>query len=296
MKCVRDIEYDRGRLCDVYLPDGEAPFPVVIWLHAGGWRFGDRRSAPDLVQYYAADGYAMVSIDYRLSGEAKFPAQVEDVKTAVRWVRAEASRYGFDPARVGLWGSSAGGHLAAIAAFSPAGSFESADCAYPEHSSAVQAVVDCYGPVDFLKLDEHRAEAAAHYGGAGSKWKANAADSFESRLIGGPIQEFPERARVANPAAWVSESVPPVLMVHGAEDMDVPAAQSELLYHELVIRRARAAIWLFSGLGHCFLESGAPARDCVKREYRPGCGERVSRSVSTPYDIIGRFLAESFSR
>src|SRR5580692_6078407 len=117
-------------LADVYLPDAEPPLPVIIWLHGGGWRFGDRRLAPDLTRHFASRGFAMVSIEYRLSGQAVFPAPLEDVKAAVRWVRSAAERYGFDADHIGLWGSSAGGHLAALAALCEPG--------------AVQAVVNGY--------------------------------------------------------------------------------------------------------------------------------------------------------
>src|SRR3954466_12956342 len=95
--------YGTPLLADVYLPEnGAGPWPVVIWIHGGGWRFGSRRMAPDLSRWFASRGLAMVSIDYRLTRPAIFPAQIEDVKTAVRWVRAHAFRYGFDPSRVGL--------------------------------------------------------------------------------------------------------------------------------------------------------------------------------------------------
>src|SRR5580658_8954164 len=130
-----------ARLADLYIPDATiGTCPVVIWLHGGGWRFGDRRLAPDLTSFAQRSGLAVVSIDYRLSDEAKFPAQAEDVKTAVRWVRRVAGQFGFDGDNIGLWGSSAGGHLAGCAAIS-----QEQDFASPEHaefSSCVQAVVD----------------------------------------------------------------------------------------------------------------------------------------------------------
>lgn len=110
----------QDRLADVYVPDGDGPFPAIIFLHGGGWRFGDRRLAPDLRRFFAESGFVMVSIDYRLSGEAIFPAAVIDTKTAIRWLRRHAADYNIDPERIGLWGSSAGGHLAAMAALSNA--------------------------------------------------------------------------------------------------------------------------------------------------------------------------------
>ena len=110
----------RPRLLDLYLPRGSArPLPVILWLHAGGWRSGDRKQAPDLSRHFAMQGFAMASMDYRLSREATFPAQLHDVKAAVRWLRMNGERLGLDGRRIGLWGSSAGGHLATLAALTP---------------------------------------------------------------------------------------------------------------------------------------------------------------------------------
>ena len=107
-------------LADLYLPGGAGePPPAIVWLHGGGWRFGDRRLAPDLSRYFASSGFAMASIDYRLSREAVFPAQLHDVRAAIRWLRGNAARFGIDADRIGLWGASAGGHLAVWAAGQP---------------------------------------------------------------------------------------------------------------------------------------------------------------------------------
>jgi acetyl esterase/lipase len=106
----------RQLLADLYLPKNKKePRPVIIWLHGGGWRFGDRKLGPDFSKYFASQGFVMVSIDYRLSDEDIFPAQIHDVKTAIRWVKSIAEQYGLDGNNIGLWGSSAGGHLAALA-------------------------------------------------------------------------------------------------------------------------------------------------------------------------------------
>jgi acetyl esterase/lipase len=109
---------------DLYRPAGASGrVPVVIFLHGGGWSGGTRTTGPDFKRFFAADGFAMVSIEYRLAPAITFPSNVEDVKTAVRWVRANADRFDLDAARIGLWGTSAGGHLAAVAALSPKGMF-----------------------------------------------------------------------------------------------------------------------------------------------------------------------------
>jgi acetyl esterase/lipase len=147
----------KPRLADLYLPKTQQQkVPAVVWLHGGGWRFGDRRMAPDLSRFFAERGFAMASIDYRLSDEAVFPAPIEDVKTAVRWIRSVADAFGLDGDHIGLWGSSAGAHIAACAALSWSEQFQGSE--HPGLSSAVQAVVDGYGPVDFSLIDKERDE------------------------------------------------------------------------------------------------------------------------------------------
>jgi len=234
-------------LVDLYLPQGiEYPPPVILWLHGGGWRIGDRKLGPDLSRYFAERGFAMASIDYRLSGEAKFPAQIEDVTNAIRWLRMAGDKYGFDGSRVGLWGSSAGGHLAALAG--------------AMLQDEVQAVVDGYGPTDFLQMDEHRitAEEASedpesvrlHPG-----TKSASPDSPESQLLGAPIGEVPDRVSKANPITFVKEGMPPFLILHGLSDLAVPAHQSELLYEALAAHGNDAVLCLIPGLGHGFFNN-----------------------------------------
>ena len=145
----------RGRqelLLDLYLPkDAGRPLPVIVFLHGGGWRGGTRTTGPDFRRFFAQDGFAMASIEYRLTPSVTFPSNVEDVKTAVRWLRANAATHGLNADRICLWGTSAGGHLAAVAALAPRGTFEGADNL--DQSSAVRCVLDAYGPVDFAQMD-----------------------------------------------------------------------------------------------------------------------------------------------
>jgi acetyl esterase/lipase len=266
---------ERPLLADIYLPTSDAPRPVIIWLHGGGWRFGDRRLAPDLTRYFAASGFAMVSIDYRLSGGAVFPAPLEDVKTAIRWVRANAERYWFDARHIGLWGSSAGGHLAALAALSG-------------ESGEIQAVVNGYGPVDFLRLDAHR--------GRGSSLSADAADSFESLLMGFPIQTQPERVRQASPLAYAHPAAPPMLILHGADDRVVPAAQSVLLYEAMAAYDCDVTLCVTGGLGHGFLNDSEFDRGersaATVRRHTPGQGERTTDGPPASFSMIEEFFRE----
>ncbi len=183
-----DIAYaDRSpaQRLDIYWPDaGNGPFPVIVAIHGGAFMGGDKRDA-QLTPMLAglARGYAVVSINYRMSGEATFPALVHDVKAAIRWVRANAVRYLFDPGRIAVWGGSAGGYLALMAGVS-AGAPELDDPAlgHGKQSSSVQAVVDWFGPTDFLKMDEQL--AASGLAPAAGIYAHSGANSPESLILG----------------------------------------------------------------------------------------------------------------
>ena len=246
-KVERDIVYaqigDRKLLLDLYVPGkGKAPMPVVVWIHGGGWRNGSKGSggpARPLVER----GYAVVDVDYRLSGEAIFPAQIQDCKAAVRWVRANAAKYGLDPDRIGAWGSSAGGHLVAL--LGTAGDAREFDTeANRDYSSRVQAVCDWFGPTDLLQMDAHAIE--------GSKLIHDAPNSPESLLVGGPIQQEPYRtlAGKVNPITYVTKDDPAFLIMHGDKDMLVSPHQSELLYDALKKAGVDATLQVVKGAGH----------------------------------------------
>ena len=159
---IRTLTYaSRGGadlLLDLYLPAEPArrPMPVIVFLHGGGWSGGTRTTGPDFRRYFARDGFAMASIEYRLTPSVTFPANVEDVRTAVRWLKANAAAHGLDPDRVCLWGTSAGGHLAAVAGLAPRGMFEGTDNL--NVTSTVSCVLDGYGPTRFDVMDS-QAEA-----------------------------------------------------------------------------------------------------------------------------------------
>ena len=284
VEVLRDLVYGspggKPLLADLYLPCGTGRLlPAIVWLHGGGWRFGDRKLGPDLTQYFAQRGFAMAAIDYRLSDEAKFPAAVEDVKTAVRWLRSEAAHYRLDAGRIGLWGSSSGGHLAALAALSGRGVFETETGGHTAFSSDVQAVVDGYGPTDFLQMDEQRRFDGTHCDDAESvqlppDLRSADAYSFESRFLGKAITTCPELVRQANPIAYARPGAPPFLILHGLSDAAVPAQQSELLYDALTAHNNDATLCLISGLGHGFLNGNhlddGPARQTEVRGSRRG--------------------------
>ncbi len=243
----RDIVYsqvgDRKLLLDLCLPaKRSAPMPVIVWIHGGGWRNGSK-NAGSRARGMLDRGYAVVDVGYRLSGEAIFPAQVNDCKAAVRWVRANATKYGFDPDRIGAWGSSAGGHL--VAFLGTAGDVkEFGTETNAQYSSRVQAVCDWFGPTDLLQMDEHMLE--------GSRLVHDEPGSPESLLVGGPIQEEPYKslARKADPITYVTRDDPPFLIMHGDRDMLVPLHQSELLLDALKKAGVSASLYVVKGGGH----------------------------------------------
>ena len=276
-------------LADLYVPHGYAGArPAIIWLHGGGWRFGNRKLAPDLRRYYAERGYCMVSIDYRRSKQACFPAALEDVKTAIRWLRSVAGRYAVDSARIALFGASAGGHLAAMAAAS-AGLFDGSE--HEGYSSDVAAVVDAYGPSDFLQMDAHRdplgrpSDDAESIQSPPGTLSANA-ESLESLFLGAPIETIPDLVRAANPITYVKPGLPPFLLLHGASDTAVPLHQSLLL--DAALRQAGCDVELgvIESTGHGFLNY--PALDERTRRMRLTRADGNSEAITTQiFDFIG---------
>lgn len=244
---------------DLYLPEGfKTPLPVIVWLHGGGWKIGDRKLGPNLSRYFAASGFAMASIEYRLSSEAKFPAQVHDVKAAIRWIRSVAGKFGLDRNRIGLWGSSSGGHLAALAGITGTGLLEEEEIVNGGYSCDVQAVVDGYGPVNFLQMDAQRKPIAELPDDPESvqlpkNMLAASPDSFESQLLGAPIETVPEKVMEASPVTYVKNGTPPFLIMHGVNDTAVPVQQSQYLYEKLAEKGNEATLILIEGVGHGFL-------------------------------------------
>ncbi len=230
---VRDLTYDEalGLQLDLYLPDNFAPpYPVVVWVHGGGWMSGNRR-AVGRANLLCPEGIAVAGIDYRFSDVAQWPAQIHDCKGAIRWLRANAGTYGLDPDRIGAWGSSSGGHLVAcLGTMGGVGEIrignrdvdlEGTTGGNLEFSSRLQAVADWFGPTDFVHMREL---PSSNHDGEGSA---------ESLLVGGPIQENPDLCVAANSIPFVTPDDPPFLIMHGTSDPVVPYAQSEWLARAL---------------------------------------------------------------
>jgi len=219
-------------LLDLLIPrNATAPVPLVIWIHGGGWQSGDKSDRAQS-QRLVCRGYALASLDYRLSGTAIFPAQIHDVKAAIRFLRANAAVYGLDPARFAVFGSSAGGHLAALAGTSAGNAvLEDLTSGNAQVSSRVQAVVDWYGPTRLADMDSQLLAQGCPAGSASH----GAATSPESRLLGCTLSsaDCADEARLADPSQYTDSSDPPHLLLHGSDDCTSPAAQSTVLAESL---------------------------------------------------------------
>ena len=229
--------HERQRL-DLYIPAVRGPYPLVIWIHGGAFRMGSKSDRVPLAMLN--QGYAIAAINYRLSHHAIFPAQIEDCKAAVRWLRAHAGIYDFDNTRFVAWGESAGGHLAAM--LGTCGHIRKWDVgAYLDKSSRVQAVIDFYGPTDFLQMDRQRIPHGVTH---------DDADSPESCLIGGPIQQHAEASQLANPITHINGCAAPFLIIHGDADPLVPYGQSQLLVAALQRQAISVTLHTVVGGGH----------------------------------------------
>jgi acetyl esterase/lipase len=239
---------------DIYIPDeGEGPFPVILSIHGGAFKSGDKGDGQVTPMLEGLKrGYAVLSINYRLSGEAIWPAQINDVKAAVRWVRANATQYKLNPEKIGAWGGSAGGHLSAMAGTSGnVKELEDLSQGNADQSSMVQAVVDWFGPTDFLKMDEHAKESKVS-----NPQVHSIPDSPESQLIGKNLKDAPELVKAANPETYITKDDPPFFIQHGLVDPLVPYLQSGYFAEKLenVIGKEQVTLELLPGSGH-----GGPA-------------------------------------
>lgn len=223
---IKDIEFarigQRKLLMNLTLPPGapQKRFPAIIHVHGGGWCMGDHNA--DLTEEYGLNGQGFVtgSITYRLSQEAPYPAQIHDCKAAIRFLRANAAKYGIDPDRIGVWGGSAGGHLVALLGTTADISLLEGDSGNLEYSSRVQAVCDMFGPTDFSET-------------AMKQYTMPEVIDMVTGLLGGTYQQKRGLARMASPVEFVSKDDPPTLIFQGDNDTLVPMYQSEVFYNAL---------------------------------------------------------------
>lgn len=240
-----DIEYGEADgqplELDILAPEhlGGTRVPAVVYVHGGGWAGGERSWTPNRI--LAESGFFTVSVSYRFSSQAIFPAQIHDVKAAIRWVRANADRYGVDPARVGIWGHSAGGHLAALAGVTSGMPEMEGTSGHAGHDSSVQAVVPISAPLDFL-VDWYAVQRITN-------WEETA--GVASQLFGGLPEHNRELARLASPLWHLDRISPPHLLIHGEMDDVVPVTQARAYVSALrQLGQRHAELIELPGAGH----------------------------------------------
>lgn len=248
VKKIADVDYagtgNPRQTLDLYLPEkrkNESPLPVIVFIHGGGWQNGDKNGGGFKVTPFVSTGnFAGASIGYRLSDEAQWPAQIHDCKAAIRWIEAHAKEHGLDPERIAVWGTSAGGHLVAMVGVSNGvGDLEGAIGKHTDQNAKVTCVLDFFGPAEMLTMGDHP-----------GRIDHNSPNSPESKLLGGPVQEVPEKAKSASPVEHVTPDDAPFLIVHGDGDPTVPYSQSVTLEKKLEASGVPAILVTVEGGGH----------------------------------------------
>ncbi len=225
---------DRQKL-DLYIPareDKSKKLPLVVWIHGGGWAKGSKDGTGNC-SWVLEEGYALASIGYRLTDVAPFPAQLDDCKAGIKWLKKNGAEFGIDADRIVVWGSSAGGHLAAM--LGTTGDPE-------DPGDDIDGVIDWFGPTELLTMQEQRTLPV--------KLDANAPDSYESKLVGGPLQENPGKAKAASPITHVTADDAPILIFHGDQDPLVPLTQSYTLVKAYDAVEVPAQLVVIAGAGH----------------------------------------------
>ncbi len=240
-RVLRDLGYvENGHTqqkLDLYVP-AQPKGPLLVWVHGGGWRGGSKNNPPGLA--LLKEGVTVASVEYRFSQHAIFPAQIEDCKTAIRWLRAHAGEYGYRKDMIAAWGASAGGHLVALLAAT--GETKDFDVgANLDQSSAIQCGIDWFGPADFPGYDANLPTAMV---------QRENPDSVLALLFGGPVSEKLELAKRGSPVTWVTKNAAPLLIMQGTNDPLVPLDQSERLAKKYQEAGATVVLDVLEGAGH----------------------------------------------
>ncbi len=266
----KNITYGKGGdtelKLDIARPDGDGPFPAIVFIHGGGWYQGSRQGYRGQIMEAAKRGYVAATISYRLMkfDEAKketttatpmFPAQIHDAKASIRWLQANAEKYHVDPDRIGVTGGSAGGHLSLLVGLTDDKSNLEGDGGNPDQSSRVQAVVNVFGPTDMAAC--HQTSSVA--------W-------IFRLFMGGTPDETSETYKAASPITYVSNDDPPVLTLHGDRDALVPIAQAITLNEKMKAAGASHTLMIFEGQGHGF------------------GGEHAQKSMTATWDFFDQHL------
>ena len=230
----RDVTYANSQTMDIYIPSGATahPLPLAIFVHGGGMTSGDKTNInPVFLDALASAGYAVASVNYRLAPQYKYPAQIEDLKCAIRYLRENALTCGINASEVFLFGTSAGGELAAIAALTgPHSEFDVGS--YLNESSGVTAAVDMFGPANLTSYASY---------------------STPQKVFGSNH----ENLVLASPTHYVTTNAPPILIIQGVEDTTVPESQSIELYNALTIAGDQTQLILVQNMGHMFVQVGS---------------------------------------
>ncbi|MEU5883277.1 alpha/beta hydrolase [Spirillospora sp. NPDC047279] len=236
----KDLEYAPGLQLDLYRPEAAESVPVVVYLHGGGWQVGDKTDgAAERLETMAALGMAVASANYRFAAQAVYPAQLHDVKAAVRWLRANGAEHGLSTSKIGAWGASAGAVLASLLGLTGTEN-DGTVGAHTDHSSHVDAVVHWFGQTDLLANSRRT-------------WleKEILNPPFEGPLLGlADAADDPAAARAASPLHHVRADAPPFLIVHGDRDRVTPPSESAALHDALVRAGAESMFALLGGAGH----------------------------------------------
>lgn len=255
VQAARNLEYGRAsgeslRL-DIYRPRViTRKLPVIVWLYGGAWKTGNKDFCP--IAFMATQQLAIVSINYRLDNVAPFPAQIHDCKGAIRWLRANAGKYHLDADHIGVFGASAGGHLAlllATTAGNPAMEGDVGD--HLNDSSAVQCVCAFYPPTDLNRLVSDPQERADPNGDV-------------AKLLGGAVAQNVDKAIAASPLTYVNSNCPPVFLMHGAADTLVPPEQSEIFYQALLKAGVPARLEIIPNKGHGIIAPPGVAQEIYR--------------------------------
>ena len=243
---------------DLAIPaDNQDAYPTIVFIHGGGWQFGDRKIYLDEAQDAAQHGYVGVTVSYRLTnpdqeGHAQnpFPAQIQDVKAAIRWLRQHARQYHIDPNRIGVTGKSAGGHLSLLLGTTdPTHGFEVDD--EPKVSTRVQAVVNCFGPTELISLHATSPRAG----------------KLVETLLGGPPAKRADEYRRASPVTYVSAHDPPTITIHGRNDRLVPLDQAQQFDQAMRAVGANHTLLIIPDAGHGFQGPAAHQRDQARYNF-----------------------------
>ncbi len=238
---VKNLQYaevdGKPLLLDLYLPEKPEGSPLVIWVHGGGWKGGSKQNC--FVKWLSNFGYTVASINYRLVDIAKWPAQLHDCKGAIRWLRANAQTYGYNPDCVIAAGASAGGHLVAL--LGTTGDSEELEGnvgGNSEQSSRVQAVVDYYGATDFLLRSRTQS------------WKVNKLGSVVYNLLGGPANQLVDKAKQASAKFHVTPDDAPLLVFHGGKDTTVLMNQTDAIEEAYKKHNLPVTVYRLKDAGH----------------------------------------------